>query len=137
MKPSPPFLIPYSLGSRILTSDFRLRFHRLPMQQKNLIIFCLLSFLVLMVWMPLRYLLFPPVPPPPPPLKLPHEQLWAGFPAELMTMTPVGRESRGLVLRMVSEQGKAGRATAQTSASRSGKTQEARPAKACGKVCPR
>ncbi len=73
------------------------------MQQKNLIIFCLLSFLVLMVWMPLRYLLFPPVPPPPPPLKLPHEQLWAGLPAELMTMTPVGVPGIGPALPQVTQ----------------------------------
>src|ERR1700687_3854236 len=70
------------------------------MQQKNLIIFCLLSFIILLLWVPLRQLFFPL---PPPPLKLPQEKLWAGLPAQLMTEGPLGAPGIGPALPRVTQ----------------------------------
>jgi YidC/Oxa1 family membrane protein insertase len=56
-----------------------------------------------MVWVPLRHVLFPPVPPPPPPLKLPHEQLWAGLPVEFMVIAPAGVPGIGPALPQVTQ----------------------------------
>src|SRR6516164_6840423 len=76
------------------------------MPQKNLIIFCLISFLILMVWVPLRHVLFPPIPappPPPPPLELPHKPLWASLPVEFMVIAPAGVPGIGPALPQVTQ----------------------------------
>src|SRR5216683_6658901 len=52
------------------------------MQQKNFIIFILLSFGLIILWLPLTHWLWPPPPPPPPKVKLPEPQLWASLPLQ-------------------------------------------------------
>src|SRR5229473_1766153 len=57
------------------------------MPQKNLVVFFLLSFVILIAWMSVRYLVWPPAPPP---VKLPNDKLWAALPAQLMMGAPPG-----------------------------------------------
>jgi YidC/Oxa1 family membrane protein insertase len=72
------------------------------MRQKNLIIFCIISFLILILWMPLKHLIWPP---PPPPLRLPDQHLWAGLPGQLAMGSPPGLTGIGPALPQLAQVG--------------------------------
>jgi len=73
------------------------------MQQKNLIVFLLISMLILFLWLPLKHTIWRPPVPPPPPLRLPNQHLWAGLPGQLVMAAFPGTAGIGPALPQLAQ----------------------------------